>query len=245
MCAALELVRQRLEWGSLAAAEPVRECLREQPVGEPGIARQERPVEIGADDAPGAAALEAAFAVVAEAREHPSERLGTGVEVRTAGMVLEAGDRPPLSGLELALDQDVADHAALAGDGLQRKQADSGHVLAVEAAIAAAEQLVAAADRERGRSAVDRLVQRLSLPYEILRHEQLLSVLPAADVEEVVVARDDLIAHPQGRHLQLVPAPRRPPREHRDVPAIGIDVEVVRIEVADADGRHADRSQYG
>ena len=149
------------------------------------------------------------------------------------------------SGLELALDQDVADHAALARDGLEREEADAGHVLAVEAAIAAAEQLIAAADSERRRSAFDRLVQRLRLREEILRHEQLLSILPAADVVEVVRARHDRITHPERRHLELVAAPGRPPREHGDVAAVGVDVEVVRIEVADADRRHPDRSQYG
>ena len=149
------------------------------------------------------------------------------------------------SGLELALDQHVADHAALARDGLEREEADAGHVLAVEAAVAAAEQLVAAADREHGRASLDRLVQRLRLPHEILRDEQLLSILPAADVVEVVLARHDRVAHPERRHLELVAAPRRPPREHGDVAAVGVDVEVVRIEVADADRRHPERSQYG
>ena len=202
-------------------------------------------MEIGADDAAGAAALEAALAVVAEAREHASERLGAGIEARAAGVVLEAGERPLLAGLELALDQDVADHAPLARDGLEREEADAGHVLAVEAAIAAAEQLVAAADREHGRSAVDRLVQRLRLPREILRDEQLLAVLAAADVVEVVLARHDRVAHPERGHLELVAAPGRPPREHRDVAAVGVDVQVVRIEVPDADRRHCARSQYG
>ena len=167
----------------------MRECLGEQPVGEPGVAGQKRAVEVGADHAPGAAALEAALAVVAEACEHTSERLGARIEVRAPGMILEAGDRPLLTRLELALDQDVADHAPLAGDSLEREQADAGHVLAVEPPIAAAEQLIAAADRECGRSAVERLAQRVRLPDEVVRDEQLLPILPAADVVEVVLAR--------------------------------------------------------
>ena len=93
MRAALELVGQRLE---LAAPRrrSVRERLREQPVGEPRVARQERPVEVRADRAAGAAALEAALAVVAEAGDDAAERLGAGVEPRAAGVVLEAGERP-------------------------------------------------------------------------------------------------------------------------------------------------------
>ena len=80
-------------------------------------------MEVGADRAAGAAALVAALAVVAEARDHAPERLGALVEERAAGVVLEAGQRAPLAGLELALEQDVADHAPLAGDGLQRERA--------------------------------------------------------------------------------------------------------------------------
>ena len=115
----------------------------------------------------------------------------------------------------------------------------------MEAAIAAAEQLIAAADRERGRSAVHRVAQRLRLGCEILRDEQLLPILPAADVVEVVLAGCDRVSHPQRGHVQLVAAPGSPPREHRDVAAVGVDVEIVRIEVSDPDGGHPDRSQYG
>ena len=88
MGASLELVWQRLQLGSLRGAQPVRERLREQPVGEPGISGQKRPVQIRADDAPGTAALEAALAVVAEARENAAEGLGVRVEARAAGMIL-------------------------------------------------------------------------------------------------------------------------------------------------------------
>jgi hypothetical protein len=44
--------------------------------------------------------------------------------------------------------------------------------------------------------------------------------------------------------LELVPPPRRTPCEHRDVPAVGVDVQVVGVEMADAD-LHAACSQYG
>ena len=149
---AFELVGKRLELRRLAGAQPVGERLREQPVGEPRVTRQKRPVEIRADHAADTAALEAALAVVAEAGEHASEWLRAGIEARSAGVVLESGERPLLSRLELALDEHVADHALLAGDGLERKEADARHVLAVKAAVAAAEQLVAAAHGEQRRA---------------------------------------------------------------------------------------------
>ena len=195
MRARLERVRKRCELGRLAA-RAMGERLLEQPVGEPRVARQERAVEIGADRATDAAAFVAALAVVPEAGDDAAERLGTGIEPRAARVVLEAGERLPVARLELALEQDVADHPPLARDGLERQQADARHVLAVEAAVAAPEQLVAAAHREQcGAAADDRLVQRLRLRGEVLGDEQLLTVLAAADVVEVVRAGDDRVVH--------------------------------------------------
>ena len=110
-------------------------------------------MEVRADRAPEPAALEAALAVVAEAGDDAAERLGARVEARAAGVVLEARDRAHVAGLELGLEQHVADHPPLAGDRLERQQPDARHLLAVEAAVAAPEQLVAAADREQRRAA--------------------------------------------------------------------------------------------
>ena len=70
------------------------------------------------------------LAVVAESGDDAAERLGARVEERAARVVLEAGQRAPLAGLELALEQDVADHPPLAGDRVQRKQADARQLVA-------------------------------------------------------------------------------------------------------------------
>ena len=83
--------------------------------------------------------------------------------------------------------------------------------------------------------AVDGVVQRLRLPHEILRDEELFAVLAAADVVEIVRARRDRVRHPERCHLELVATPRRAPREDGDVPAVGVDVEVVRVQMADDD----------
>src|SRR5581483_10210298 len=77
--APLEDVRERLELRRLAAAA-MRERLGEEPVREPRVARQERPVEVRPDHPAGATALEAALAVVPEAGEDAAERLGAGIE---------------------------------------------------------------------------------------------------------------------------------------------------------------------
>src|SRR5665647_865643 len=71
----LELVGQRLELPRLSAGA-VRQRLREQPVGQPRVAREQRPVEIRPDRPSDAGAFEAALPVVSEAGEDAAERLG-------------------------------------------------------------------------------------------------------------------------------------------------------------------------
>ena len=172
------------------------------------------------------------------------ERLGAVLEHRAAGVVLEAGQRAPLAGLELALEQDVADHPPLAGDRVQRQQPDARQLVAALVAVEAPEELVAAADRERRGSALDGLPQRRPQRRERRGDQLLLAVLAAADVEEVVLARPDRVAGAERPHLELVAAPGGAPRQHRDVAAVGVDVQVVREEMAD-DDLHAASSQYG
>src|SRR5437764_8951432 len=105
----LELVRERLERGLGAL---VGECLLEDAVGEPRVAWEQRAVQVRAVRAPVAAAFESRGAVVPEPARHPPERLRSLVEDRAPGVVLEPRER--LAG-PVALEQDVADHAALAG----------------------------------------------------------------------------------------------------------------------------------
>ena len=115
-------------------------------------------MQVGADRPPDPDALVAGLTVVPEAGDDAAERLGARVEPRPAGVVLEAGDRPALSWDELGLEQDVADHPPLAGDGLVREEADAGHRVAVPARVAAAQQLVAATDGEQRRASGRRLL---------------------------------------------------------------------------------------
>ena len=85
------------------------------------------------------------------------------VEPRDAGVVLETGQRPANARLELAFEQAVADHAPLAGHRLQRED-PRPELRAGSAPVEAAEELVAAADREHRRAGADRLRDRLALP---------------------------------------------------------------------------------
>ena len=67
-----------------------------------------------------------------------------------------------------------------------------------------------------------------------MRDERLLAILAAADVEEVDLAGRDRVAEPDRAHVELVAARRGALREHGDVAAVGVDVQVVGIEMPDA-----------
>ena len=97
----LELIRQRLEQRQIACSMGDR--LREQPVGEPRVAGQQRPVEVGADRPAEAAAFVATLSVVAEPGHDASEGLGAWIENRPPGVILEAGKGSFRPGLKLAL----------------------------------------------------------------------------------------------------------------------------------------------
>ena len=70
---------------------------------------------------PGPAALVAARAVVAEARDDPAERLRAVVQDRPARRGSRTRRACAAPRLELALEQHVADHPPLAGDRVQRQ----------------------------------------------------------------------------------------------------------------------------
>src|SRR5262249_17252224 len=238
-----ELVGERLQVRRLAA-EAVRERLGEQPVRQARVAGEERAVEVGPDHATDPAALVAALAVVPEAGDDASERFCAVLEHGPPGMVLETGERPLDPGLQLAREQDVADHPPLAGDGVERQQADARQLVAALVAVEPPEQLVAAADGEGGRARGDRGLQRRAKGGERRGDQLLLAILAAADVEEVVLAGLNDAARAERPHLELVAAPGGTTSEDGDVRAVGVDVQVVREQVAD-DDLHAACSQYG
>src|SRR5688572_33349456 len=98
--------------------------LCQEPIGEPRVPREERAVEVRPDRAADAAAFVAALSVVPEARNDAAQGLRARVEHRAPCVVLEAGQEPALTRLELALEEHVADHAALAGHRLVREETD-------------------------------------------------------------------------------------------------------------------------
>ena len=194
-------------------------------------------MQVGADRLAQAAALEAALAVVSETVHHSPERDGAGIEPGAAAVVLEADQRVLPAGLELALDQHVADHAPLAGDRVERKHPGAGHLHARAVAVAAPEQLVAAADRKQRRSVGQRRLQLLRPPREIGGDQLLLAVLAAAQVDQVAVGRQRLPGA-DSDHVERVASAPGTAAQDGDVAAVGVDVELVGVEVADADRGH-------
>ena len=123
-----------------------------------------------------------------------SERRRARVEQRAAGVVLEARDRRRDAVAEVGLEQHVADQPPLAGDRLEREQARARHPRAVAAAVAAPEQLVAAADGEQRRAGLDGPPQVVASRREVGRDQRLLAILAAADVDEVERPRLERVA---------------------------------------------------
>jgi hypothetical protein len=196
-------------------------------------------MQISADGTTQTAALVAALAVVSEAGENAAQRLRVRVEDGTTGVILEAGEQASFPGGELAREQDVADHPPLARDRAEREEPDARKLGAAPIAVEAPEKLVPAADRQDGGARGRRLEDCLPLAGEVGRDERLLAILPASDVEEVVLAGHELSAEVDRAVVELDSTPGGPPLEHGDVAAIGVDVVVLGVVVPDDDLRFA------
>src|SRR5918996_4489536 len=169
------------------------------------------------------------------AREHPAERLRAVAQIGAAAVVLKTGDHPRAAA-QVGLDRAVADQPrSWLAHGPQIHELDAGQLLVAQL-VARAEQLVPAADREHDGSAVGRGVERVALRgHHVARHEHLVAVLAAAHVEEVVRVRVERLAQARGGKREADAAPLAAGAEHRDVPAVGIDVHEIGIEPADAE----------
>ncbi len=113
------------------------------------------------------------------------------------------------------------------------------------AAVAAAQELIAAAHGEHRDSALVGGPERVRLAREIGRDERLLAILAASDVEKIAGLRIERIAETHRANLELVAAQSSAPGKDRDVAAIGVDVEVVGVQMRDPDPHATRSSQYG
>ena len=114
-------------------------------------------MEVRPDDPAATATLETARSVVPEACYDSAQRLGTRFEHRSPRVVLEPGQRSPNSGLELAFEQDVADHPALSGNGVERKDTGTGQFDSQAVPVEPTEKLVATTNGQTRRPSGHRL----------------------------------------------------------------------------------------
>ena len=168
-------------------------------------------MQVRPDGPPNAAALPAAHAVVAESGHDAAQWLSARVEMRPSCVVFESGQCPTDARIELALQQDITDHACVPGDGVEREHADPRQLGAVEVAVRAAEELIPAANREHGCALGDRFPNIGGLDEQVLCDERLFAILAAADVEQIVLTRIDPISNGDEAYVELVSAPRRAP----------------------------------
>jgi UDP-N-acetylmuramyl tripeptide synthase len=88
----------------------------------------------------------------------------------------------------------------------------------------------------------DRRVLMLLIKNPAGANEAIRTLVEGAASRVAVIALNDGIAHADRAHVELVAARACPSREHRDVAAVGVDVQVVGVQVPDPDP-HAARSQ--
>ena len=161
-------------------------------------------------------------------------------------MVLEAGEWPDSARLELALEEHVADHPRRARNGLVAEEPGARHQRAVAAAVSPPEKLVPAAHGEQRGAPGDRVAD-LRRPWPPGRERSASARDPGR--RRCRGGR----AHPVGRARparsgvddELVPSQRGPPGEHGDVSSVGVDVEVLGVEMPDPDLHGVAPSQYG
>ncbi len=200
----------------------------EKPVGEPGIARKEGPVQVRSNRVGAATALVARLAIVAEAMDDPAEWLGRLVEFGAASVVFEAGDRQWLTIRERALEQHVADQTRRSSRGGEGEDAGSRQDLPAHVAVRASEKLIATADREKRATTFDER-DELTVPGgNIVGNQQLIAILASAHIHEVRVLGYPL-ATPDRADSDVEITPFAPALQDGHVASVGIDVEQLRI----------------
>ena len=151
--------------GSSSGRAPVAALERQgdQVVGEPGVLRQQRAVQVGADQVVAPHALEAVVAVVAEAAERPARaagRRGRGRCGRRGSRSRRGSAAPPPSSASIATLPISRGPGSRTVSRSARPEPRQGLLAEL---VAVAEQLVAAADGEQDGAVVDRGGERLAL----------------------------------------------------------------------------------
>ena len=201
-------------------------------VGERRVLGQDRPVEVGANGVAVAGTLGAIAGVVAEAADHPAERLGSRAEKGATTVVFESDDLAAVSRKDHIADAAVGSRAGVTG--FEVEDADAGDDAALMVDVAMAKELKATTDGEDGHVSFDGLADGGAFFHQVGGDATLFAVLPAADEEEIEVIRRKWVANGHVDHLAFDTTDAATVLEGDDVAAVAVDVHDVGIQMGDA-----------
>lgn len=181
-------------------------------------------MQVGAENVVATSSFEPVLSVVAISTHHAPERFTLVAEVRATAVVLETGKLARLS-VHGNLDRDVADQS-WAGFANSSKIDDSESVDAsIIELVVLTEQLVSATDREDHLAGFGCGHQRFAFgSVNVVGDLNLVAVLAAADVVEVVGVGIDRIAIVDGGQLEIESMTRAAFLENHQIAAIRVDV---------------------
>ena len=97
-----------------------------------------------------------------------------------------------------------------------------------------AQELITAAHPQHHRAVICRMAQWVGLVGQVFSDQHLVSILATAQVVEVAVGGDG-VADPDFCDFQRQPPPLQAAPEHRDVSPVGVDVQVIRVQMTQPD----------
>ena len=229
MRALLERVVQRLERHRPVAA---REGLADQPVGEPGVLRQQRD-RARTCRAPG---------LVARPRTPSSRRCrvrrapGRAARVPVPGSSGPRGSRTRRASAGHRRGRTRAARSRSCASGPRSSRGRAGRGRAARRRGGRGRRGRAAGSRRTRRAASRRprsSLQRGAVALQVVGDQQLVAILAAAEQEEVDLVRRRAAPPRTQRALhELDPAPCAALAQHEHVPAVGVDREVLGVELA-------------
>ncbi|OLB99684.1 MAG: hypothetical protein AUI15_08455 [Actinobacteria bacterium 13_2_20CM_2_66_6] len=228
----LDRVVQRREFGHSAATEGAPD----QVVRQVRVLRQQRAMQVRADNAALDAPFGAVAAVVARSDSNSAKRPRASSQKSASAVVFESDQGRRFEIFERGVHDHVADESFLACLGAHVDEPDAGKSLAFCCLVVVPEQLVAAAHRQHHRAVGDGRLQRLLLDLDqVVIHESLLTVLAATEEEDIHVFHSVRRAAAQVDGARVQATPLGSLEQRQDVAAVAVDVHQVRVQPSDCE----------